>query len=238
MHPHGISDLPTVPAGNRHAHRQPDFATGPQHVFVTLCESLECQPEPAQPIAFVRIRAGEVHHQIRACVAQHFRQRPRQSRQILVVSHTVSQFLVAAPIHFVERKVLRAMHVERVHRIVVRKHGVCTVSLMHIEVHDTRATDLALRLQSTDGDRHIVEHAEPFAAIGKRVMCATGEVHRDAVLRRVCARLDRPADHAKCPLHERRAPRQPDTALMSGIKRSIFHAIHVFRRMDAMQVRV
>ena len=55
---------------------------------------------------------------------------------------------------------------------------------MHIEVDDRDPSRVMVALQHTAGDRHVVKHAEAFAAIGERVMRAAGEIRRRAVIER------------------------------------------------------
>ena len=48
--------------------------------------------------------------------------------------------------------------------------------------------------------RHIVEHAEALAVVGKGVMRSTREIHRDTVVERGASRCDRASHGAERPL--------------------------------------
>ena len=64
---------------------------------------------------------------------------------------------------------------------------------------------MLIALQHPGGDRDVVEHAEAFAAIGKRMVRAAGEVRRHAVIERDARRRDRRADRSPRALDHLRA---------------------------------
>src|SRR4029079_3728898 len=105
--------------------------------------------------------------------------------QVLVISATILELDVERARHLRERVIASTMHAEGEDPIVVGENGVGAVALVNIEVHDDGPIDAPLGLERTDCDGHIVENAEPFAAVGEGVaMNLAGEIHRDAYLER------------------------------------------------------
>ena len=107
---------------------------------------------------------------------------------------------------------------------------------MHVEIDDHRTTDHSQRLQSANGDGDIIEGAEPFATIRKRVMRAARKIHRDAMRQCGLTGLDRAADDSPRTFDERFAPRQPDASLFSSGQRTVRDLLHIRRRVYAQQV--
>ena len=67
-------------------------------------------------------------------------------------------------------------------------------------------------LEQADRNGNVVEDAEAFAMCGEGVVGAAGEVHRDAVLRRVSCGFYRAARRAIGPLDQRFRPREAELA--------------------------
>src|SRR5205823_2347551 len=66
-----------------------------------------------------------------------------------------------------------------------RKNCRCPVSLMDIAVHRHRRSNVAVALHAPNRHRHIMNHAEAFAMVGKGVMKPSADVEREAVLKRM-----------------------------------------------------
>src|SRR5689334_23253472 len=98
-----------------------------------------------------------------------------QERQIFVVTGSIRQRHVKVAEFFLERKVLVAVHREREHGSITAEDGGSAVTLMHVKIDDRDAVGVAIALQHPAGDGDVVEHAETFAAIGKRMMRSAGE---------------------------------------------------------------
>ena len=58
------------------------------------------------------------------------------------------------------------------------------VALMHVGIHHHRSLDRAFKLQPSNGDRNVVDHAESLAVIGARMMESTSDIRRPAVRQR------------------------------------------------------
>ena len=86
---------------------------------------------------------------------------------------------------------------------------------MHIKVHNGHAFHTVCLLQSSHRNRNVIEGAESFPIIGKRVMRTTSQVHRDAVLQCGFAGLAGAAHHAKGAFDKRFTPGQAQATLRS-----------------------
>ena len=67
-------------------------------------------------------------------LAQHLRQMRGELREILGVARAILELDIARARHLVKRKVLRAVHAERVHLRVTGETAMRTVALVHIEI--------------------------------------------------------------------------------------------------------
>ena len=76
------------------------------------------------------------------------------------------------------------MHRKGEYRVVVGEESGVSVALVHVEVDDQYAVCPARRLKDADRYGDVVQYAEPFTAIRKRVVRSAGEVGRDAVRKR------------------------------------------------------
>ena len=68
------------------------------------------------------------------------------------------------------------MNRERKRVVIAGKNRCGAVALVHVAVDYRRPLDQLSRTQRTNRDRHVVEYAKPFAAIGERVMRAAREI--------------------------------------------------------------
>jgi len=55
---------------------------------------------------------------------------------------------------------------------------------VHVKIDDRRAPDQPLSPQLGDGNRDIVEHAEAFAMVGKRVVRAARQIRGQPIAKR------------------------------------------------------
>ena len=79
--------------------------------------------------------------------------------------------------------------------------------MVNVAVDDGRLSQPAIALQAADGDGDVIEQAEPFAMIGKRMVQAAAEVHHSPVLQRELCGHAGAAGHQLEALHELRQPR-------------------------------
>jgi len=61
-----IFDVTAVPSSNRQGNRQPDLSAELQDECIASGQAFECHRQAAECIAFIRVRASEVHDQIRS----------------------------------------------------------------------------------------------------------------------------------------------------------------------------
>ena len=64
---------------------------------------------------------------------------------------------------------------------------------MHIAIHRHGRANLAIALHASNGNRNIVNHAEAFTVVRKRVMKSSANIHRHAVLQRILRGKNRAA---------------------------------------------
>ncbi len=76
------------------------------------------------------------------------------------------------------------------YRGIVVKDGGGAVPLMDIDIDHHRTMDAAVGLQVPNRDRHVVQHTETLAVVGKRVMEAAADVHGHPSLQRAPRGLD------------------------------------------------
>src|SRR5205823_784481 len=67
------------------------------------------------------------------------------------------------------------------------KNGGCTVALMNVTVHRHGPHDFLVTLQSADGDRHVMNHAETLPVVGECVMKTAPDIETDPVVQRTSA---------------------------------------------------
>ena len=165
---------------------------------------------------------------------EHARQMPCQRRQVFVVAGAVVERDVEIAGFLPEREVVRAVHREREHRRLVAENCRGAVALMDIAIDHRGACDGAVAQQHGGSDRDVVEDAVALAAIAEGVVCAAGEVRRDARLKPsrssvvvrsvrlqpdredVARRGQRRPNRSSRPLDHHRRPREADPALRLG----------------------
>ena len=75
MDVHGPGNRVAVAARDRDRHGDPDLAALVEHEGVAPSEAVECEGQAAEPVAFVRVGAGEVEHEVGARDGEDPRQR-------------------------------------------------------------------------------------------------------------------------------------------------------------------
>src|SRR5207237_10061787 len=63
---------------------------------------------------------------------------------------------------------------------------------MDVAVYGHGAGNLVVALHATNGDSHVVNHAEAFAMVGKGMVEAAADVEGDAIFQRIVRSQDRP----------------------------------------------
>ena len=135
----------------------------------------------------------------------------RQRVEILIVRCSVRQFDVERGLCFEKRVVVCAVHREGKCVCVSGKDRCGAVALVYVAIDYGRALCQFSCAQSADRDRDVVEHAESFAAIGKRMMRAAGQIRAEATVeRRVCSG-NRAAGCVERSAHERFGPGKSET---------------------------
>src|SRR5580692_958746 len=76
---------------------------------------------------------------------------------------------------------------------LARKNCGGAVALMDIAIDSHRRANLAVPLHTSNGDGHIMDHAEAFAVVGKRVMKSSADVDGDSVMQCILCRKNRSA---------------------------------------------
>ena len=175
-------DVPRVAAAHRDGDGQPAIAAGLEHHAIAGAQAVDGELQTPEPIAFVRVGAAEVEHQVGPMRVEDARQVAGERGEILIVSGPVLEGDVEVALLLPERKVVGAVQREREHRGLVPKDGGGAVPLVHVAVDDRRASDGALAQEDGRRDRDVVEHAVAFAAIAEGVMGAAGEVGGNARL--------------------------------------------------------
>src|SRR5260221_4723483 len=80
-----------------------------------------------------------------------------------------------------------------------KNHG-RAVAVVHITIHGHGPCDLALLMHALDGNRDIMNHAETFAMVRKRVMESAADIAGHAVLERQVRGQNRaPGGEPECP---------------------------------------
>ena len=83
-----------------------------------------------------------------------------QCRKVLFITGIVREIDVELAVLFTEGKVVPAMNRNCQYIGVPGEDLSCAVTLMYIQVDDSGTPDTFLGAQPTDGDRHVVKHAE------------------------------------------------------------------------------
>ena len=107
---------------------------------------------------------------------------------------------------------------------------------MDIEIDDGDSLDRTFDEQRQRGDCKIVEHAVARAEVAVRMMCAAGELTRDARHERLASSRERTTDRRARALHQHVAPRQTDATDDVGRKRAVEDGVDIGGIMRAQQV--
>ncbi|EGF32008.1 hypothetical protein IMCC9480_3055 [Oxalobacteraceae bacterium IMCC9480] len=206
MDPNGIVNIPTITTGHRNSHRNAALPGGFEHHPVALCQTLEGQFHASQPIAFVRVGTGQKNNQLRVKARKQRCQRAGQRLQVGRIADIIRQADIEITDRFLKRVVAFTVQRQREHRVVARKNLGSAISLMDIQVHDRNTAGPPFRLHQARGNGRIIEDAKSFAMRRMRMMRATGQVHRNAILERRATGSDggtggppRTLDHAGRP---------------------------------------
>ena len=127
------------------------------------------------------------------------------------------------------------MHRKREHVGVAVEYGGGAIALVHVEIDDQRPANPPLALQDANGDRHVVEHAEPLAVTRKRVMGTAREVAGQAVIECRTRSLQRAARSKTRPPPQRGGPGHAELADGSRIERPGGKSLQVLVRVDEAQ---
>ena len=185
-----------VAAGEDH-HGRAGVAFGTRqrrHEAVALEDPRRAQAPVADGIVLRAIGAGQVHDEPRLHRLEDGRQRLPERGEEAGVAHARAERdrgrcdgLGVSPVVVVDR--------EGVDGGVVGEDAARPVAVVQIEVHHEHGLREASRPQAADGDRHVVEDAEPEPRVGHRVVEAAPEVHGDPPgPQREAGRLDGAAD--------------------------------------------
>ena len=171
-----------------------DRQTGFQHIGVALSQSLVAQRQSPQPVAFVRIDAGDVEDEIRRNVLKQVGQNVFEPGDIGRVAGSVGQVdiqITGPPAHW---KVLFAMHREGEDTRLVFENEGGSIALVDVQIDHQDLSDLAIIDQGSRSDADVVEDAETGAAHGAGVMAAAGRVAGEAMAKGETGRRQRAAD--------------------------------------------
>jgi hypothetical protein len=128
------------------------------------------------------------------------------------------------------------VHAKREHPFVGSENRMRAVALMDVEIDDRRSLDFVVALERANRNRDVVEYAEPLSMRREGVMCAPGEVHRDAMLQRAARRLVGSPRGTVSALDESGRPGKPQSSLLIGREGTGRESIDVVRAVDEQQV--
>ena len=215
-----VLEIPAVAAGDRDRDREADLATELDDEGVPPGETIEGETKPAERVPFVRIGTGEIDDEVGLSACQHRRQVVGKECKKMLIARAVRKLDVEGAGDLVEWVIPAAMHAESEDAIVAGEDGVGPVPLMDVEVDYGSAPYTVSALQASNGDRDVVEDAEPFAVVGKCVMRSSREIHRYAVFERGGRRFAGAADGAKGALDKRGRPGKTEAAELGRIQRA------------------
>ena len=221
----GDVEVVAVAAGHRQRDRNAQRAERGEDAAVALEQAGRAELEPAEPVAFVRVGAGEVEGEAErlrrvlarrapssARVERGAGSRRRRSRRAGAMSRSLAA--------------LRNGKFFAPCSEIVNTLGVAgedrrrAVALVDVEVDDDDPAAARLRLQQPRRDGDVVEDAVAAAARRRRVMRAAGEIGGDALDERGARGRDGRADRAARALDHLLAPRKADRALLGGAERA------------------
>ncbi len=211
-------------------------ATAVHHQLVTALQAIDGQLEPAEPVAFERIRTRQIEHDLRTMRSKDHVHRMCKMREIRLITGAILQLDVEVARFLAKRVVSRSMHRESEHVSVAREDRGRSVALMHIAVDDRDPPDAGVTLQNTTRNRHIIEDAVALPAVGEGVVGASCEIGRAPFVNGgVCSR-NRCSDRSARALDHLRRPRKPDTPLRFARQRPLLYRLEIFSGMHEPQI--
>ena len=112
------------------------------------------------------------------------------------------------------------------------------VALVDIAIDGQGALDASVPLHLANGDGDIVDDAEALAVIGKGVVEAAAEVHRDAVAKRLIGSQNRSSGHQPKAFDQRLAVGHLEFEFLAHRKSSGFQLVDVTGRVHQQHVFV
>lgn len=146
-----------------------------QHELIALRHPLHRNPESPQPIAFVRIGAGQVVEQI-GTVRERGLHALRDRIEELTIAGAVRQSDVEIARLLAKRKVGRTVYGKGENRRIITEDEGGTITLMHIRIDHGNAADPALGLHRACRYGHVVEDTESLAAVRPCVVRTAREI--------------------------------------------------------------
>lgn len=113
MDVHGVADVLCVAAGERHADRHACSPKRVAHEQIARSKTFFREREPTEPIAGIRISAGEIEGELGARTTQRLRQQPREPVEVRLVLGVVREAKLEITCDATERKVSKAVNRER-----------------------------------------------------------------------------------------------------------------------------
>jgi hypothetical protein len=160
----------------------------------------------------------------------------REHLEVVAVAGTVGQPDVERGAHLADRVVPLAVHRERVDRLVALENRRRAVALVDVEIDHEGTAQPALCLEHPDGDRDVVQQAEPFAVAGERVMRAPGQVAREAVPQSEARGLERALHGQPGAPQQARGPRHAEHPLLRGGEAGPEQLVDVSRIVHPLEV--
>jgi hypothetical protein len=236
----GDVEVVAVAAGHRQRDRDLERAEQAEDAAVARQQACGAELEAAEPVAFVRVGAGEIERQaerlLAVLVGEHA-QGTVERAQVVGVAAAVGQGDVEVARRLAEREVPGAVERDREHARVAGEDRRRAVALVDVEVDDDDA-QRRLGLQQARRDGDVVEDAVAAAARRRRVVRAAGEVGGDALVERGPGRRHRRTHRPARALDHLLAPWKADRALLGGAERSRCHGGDIRGFVDAEQVGV
>ena len=133
---HGIVDIVAVAARHGNGNRYAPLIREIEDFLVAPGQALQRQFEPSEPIALVRIRAGQIDHQLRLEAPSQDVECAGQRLQIVFVAAAIVQADVQVRRLLAERVVFLAVQRQGENGGVIAQNRRRAVALMYIQIND------------------------------------------------------------------------------------------------------
>ena len=153
---------------------------GADHQAVAFHQAFEGQRQPAQLVFEIGIGARQVDNQLRVEHGQRGAVAVAQAVQVLAVAHAIGQVNVQAGGRLLGGVVVELVDGEREHRRVAGENRGRAVAVVHVAIHHHGALDGAIALHAADGHGDVVDGAEAFSMVRKRVVESAAQVESHA----------------------------------------------------------